>query len=144
MSRRYPDVIENQSKYFLFTFLRDPLQMNISLYFYWLKMKKSLDFSLEEHLINNPNYLSRCLGVTIDNYQQTIDRYNFIGFVDNYQDSLDLLAKSLNKKMFQAPKLNTSPRHKNLDRDVIRVFMSLNQLDYNVFDYAKGNWGSVK
>lgn len=135
---RYPEILKNKDEFFLFTFLRDPLEVKISLYYFEIKRNRQTCKNLEERIFKEDNYLSDRFPCDESNYQKILDRYDFIGFVEDYQYSLDRLATVLKKPKQLAPLVNKSERdfERHLSEDVISEFKERNQLDYKIYDYA--------
>ena len=63
--QRYPQAIEEE-RYRIITFVRDPLQIQLSLYRYERKRNTPIAKNIEEHLFLRPNYLSNRLPATIN------------------------------------------------------------------------------
>jgi hypothetical protein len=138
LHERYPQVVGNK-EFRLFTFVRDPLELKISLYFYERKMGRQMAPSLIQRLFEEQNYLSRRFPCTSDNYQEVLDRYFFIGITEHLQDSLDQLADMLGKRRLKVPRLNAAERdneYYDLSPEVISAFRAANPLDYRIYDYC--------
>jgi hypothetical protein len=137
---RYPEILEQRDNYFLFTFVRDPLDLKISLYFYELKVRKKLPYTLEERLLGSPNYLAGRFPCTADNYKDVLNQYNFIGIMEQYEESLKRLAALLGKKEVVLPHVNQSKRTTDihdLSPETIERFRNLNELDYCLYNFCK-------
>lgn len=140
LRERYPEILDQKSNYFLFTFVREPLDLKISLYFYELKTRKQLPYTLEERLFSSSNYMANRFPCTADNYKEILSRYNFIGLIERYEESMRKLAALVGKKEFTLPHVNKSDRNeevKKLSPDVIDKFKQQNQLDYQIYEYCK-------
>lgn len=140
LESRYPEVLQSKKKYFLFTFLRDPIEVKISLYYYLNRQKKQKrEMTLKEHLLSNHNYLSGCLGVKRGNYKEFLKRYDFIGYVENYQASVNALARILGKPEQTLTRENTSKRDSDatISNEIKQLFKEKNELDYEVYDYCR-------
>ncbi len=143
LHQRYPKILEEKRKYMIFTFIRDPLQLMISLYYFERKRGGNINVTLEEHLLNRePNYIANRIPCNESNYLEALDRYFFIGVTEKLQYSLDLLANRLNKKALKVPRVNRTKRdeqeHK-LSKGTIERFKERNQLDYKIYNYALSN-----
>lgn len=139
---RYPEILNNPEHYRLFTFLRDPLELRISLYYYEIKAgrRKKDTESLEEYLLRSDNYLAKRFPCDKDNYQQVLDRYTFIGFQEELQQSIDQLSVLFGKPKSILTQINLSPRDTqsdNLSTDFISSFKEVNRLDYLIYNYAR-------
>lgn len=138
LEERYPQCLKGE-RYRLITFVRHPLEVQLSLYYYEIR-KKRLDSgeSLESRLLLRNNYLASVIPCDEANYQEILDRYFFIGLVEKYQESFDRLATLLNEPSARLGVFNTSTRDKRgLSRDFISEFEENNYLDYQIYDYAK-------
>jgi len=135
---RYPSFLEQES-YRLITFLRHPLQVQISLHYYEIRMKRiSPQEPLEKHLLTRNNYLATVIPCNESNYKDVLNRYFFIGLVENYQESFEKLAALLKKPRIQVDNLNQSPRSRQrLSPGFLSEFEESNRLDYQIYNYAK-------
>ena len=136
--KRYPGVLHNRN-FKIFTFIRDPLEVKISLYYYEKKRGQREGVSLEQHLLERENYIAGVLDCTLDNYKEVLDRYFFIGITEHVQLSMDKLAKLLNKRKVKLPVLNPSrrdPQVSSLPPEIINRFKAANELDYRIYDYC--------
>jgi hypothetical protein len=137
---RYPQIY-GTDQFRLFTFLREPLQAKLSLYRYE-KEHYDINLSLEEHLLTRNNYLASIFPVTMDNYQDVLDKYFFVGIIEEAQASMDVLASLLNKPRQAIPWINKTNQGNELERSNIPVkfiekFQQENQLDYALYHYAR-------
>jgi len=128
---RYPGIAAHPEDYFLFTFLREPLELKCSLLRYEGE-KVTID-----RLLERPNYMASCLGVVKEDLEEVLRRYDFIGSVESMKDDFPMLLENLG---FPGPvrvnvsRLNRtgnkgfelSPRH--LER-----FREVNSLDYHLY-----------
>jgi len=138
LHERYPQCLDN-GRYRLITFIRHPLEVQLSLYYYESR-KKRLDSgaSLEKRMLLRSNYLASVLPCDESNYQEVLDRYFFIGLVEEYQESFDKLAALLKAPRVRLGMLNKSVReNRGLSRDFLSEFEESNSLDYKIYDYAK-------
>ena len=136
--KRYPGVFHNEN-FKIFTFIRDPLEVKISLYYYEKKRGKREGISLEQHLLERENYIAGILDCTLENYKEVLDRYFFIGITEHLQLSMDRLAVLLNKRKIKLPVLNLSHRDSQvsgLTPEITSRFKAANQLDYSIYDHC--------
>lgn len=139
---RYPEIVENPKKFQLFTFIRDPLELRISLYYYEIK-KGRRDInkqSLKDYLLSGDNYLAKRFPCDYRDYQKVLNRYTFIGFQEHLQESMDQLSSIVHKPKLLLPQVNLSPRdlqNSNLSEDIISSFKRINKLDYLIYNYAQ-------
>ena len=140
LHQRYPEVFLSD-RYRVITFVRDPLQVKMSLYRYELKNNVSQARSLEDHLFTRPNYVSERFNATQSNYREIVDKYFFVGILEQGQASLDLLARITGKARLELPWENktTDTAHAaiaELSADCINQFRQENELDYLVYEYC--------
>ncbi|MEM7593217.1 MAG: hypothetical protein AAF383_17175, partial [Cyanobacteria bacterium P01_A01_bin.83] len=138
LPQRYPNCLENKH-YQIFTFLRDPLELQISLYYYEIRNKRiTSDACLEQRLLLRKNYIAARIPCDESNYREKLDYYFFIGLVEEYQESFDKLAELLEKPKLKLKTYNDSlqPKQK-LSPEFISEFKELNQLDYQIYTYAQ-------
>jgi hypothetical protein len=143
LGQRYPEVFASD-RYRVFTFVRDPLEIQLSLFRYEQKNGQAKTDNIEEHLSLRPNYLAERFPVNKENYRSFIDQYFFVGVLEKSQESLDLLATLIGKRQVQLPWVNRSrAAEKNfaqsavLSADRIARFREENELDYLVYDYCQ-------
>lgn len=136
--QRYPE-IDNDGRFRLFTFLRDPLDVAVSNYFYQLKNDQSKSVDVHDYLFSNTNYLARILNVNAENFRERLDRYDFIGIVENYEESLRALSVFLECDGLTLNRVNSAERTESLDiisQEEINKFKEQNSLDYLIYEYA--------
>ncbi len=147
IARTYP-----HAKQFI-TVIRDPLEMQLSLFFdhqrrlkekgalYWKGKKVEIEYGgdIDAWVEQRHSYLLKFLPweINIDNYKEVIDQ-NFVHVcvTDNFQHSIDILAKKLNKKSCVVPKLNKSPRTQLPSESSIKRFQEKHTLEYAIYEYA--------
>jgi hypothetical protein len=138
--QRYP-AMSKGSELKVFTFLRDPLTLAISLYYHGKNVVGyDDDYTLDKHLSTVYNFTSSVLGVDKSNYKSILNHYLFIGIVETSQMSLDILADILKKPHLQLPQLNASEKDSQfymLKQKTIDLFNKNNQLDIAIYEYAK-------
>jgi len=158
----FPDIYDN-NKYRIIAFIRDPLDTAISKYFYDTKYNvfNKEDLSLKNYITSNfekeifynksefpkkaidhsltvSNYLASKLGCSESNYKEIIDKYFFIGLLEYGQQSLNILARLLNKKRIKIPHTNRTIRSNiNITMHDIEIFKENNKLDYLIYEYCK-------
>jgi hypothetical protein len=143
------------------TFLREPLDASISQYCFWrhtarpYQLKVGLleegsrsDFrDIEDFFRQRPrsDLLKFMPGeVTEGNYRDLIDRYFlFIGFVEEYEKSLDSLAGRLGFESRPAAHINRTQRNEELSRERREKFEGDNRLEYAVYRYALEKFGTL-
>lgn len=141
--QRYPEVIKNKEKFRIFAFVRDPLYLAVSLYYFKYKDKEAItNVKLKDFLKFMFNLLSNQFPCNENNYKEVLDRYYFIGIVEKMQESFDKFADLTGKKRITLPLENKSEKDFQLielknDLKFIEDFKKRNRLDYLVYDYCK-------
>ena len=140
LRERYPEVFSNE-RYKVFTFLRDPLKHSLSLYRYEKENNQTDIIEIEEHFKIRPNYMATILNATEKNYKQIIDRYYFVGIVEEMDKSIKILSKLIGKKYYKIPWINrTKSDFKTsseiLSKSAIDMFKEINTVDYLIYDYV--------
>lgn len=143
ISLRFPGVFEN-SQVRVITFVREPLDLMFSHFYYGKKKGHSyiLWDTIEEYLLNAmPNQLAHAIGCTESNYIERLDSYFFIGVLENFEDSINTLARLLGKTLpINTPHSNSSNKELvsgQLEDSVLKKFKARNKLDYLVYEYVK-------
>jgi hypothetical protein len=139
IKQRYPEIFIN-NKFKVFSFVRNPLHVAISLYYYEKRFGNNKNINLDQYLERFNNYISQRFPCSYDNYKKVINNYFFIGITEYLQDSFNKLASLINKDKIILPKLNVSIKdnqvHK-LSAKTIKNFKYKNDLDYRLYDYCK-------
>lgn len=141
--QRYPAILENE-RVRLITFLRDPFEHRVSLYYHGVRKKHNYakGYNLKEYLFNeiNSNFYAKVFGCTIENYQDILNRYFFIGILEDFDASFKVLAKKMGKSLPSAlPHINVSLRDSQIENlvTVMDEFRLENALDYLIYEYCK-------
>ena len=123
----------------MFTFLRHPLELHISLYYFDIRKQRiSADTPMEQRLLLRQNFISRLIRCDESNYQEVLQRYFFIGIVEKYQESFDQLILIIGQPSIKLKIYNETQRQQyNLSRDFIAEFKARNSLDYKIYNYSK-------
>jgi len=133
---RYPEIFTDP-RYYLFTFVRDPLAAKLSLYWYEQKHNVLPTMTIAEHLLSRDNYIAQCFPCTPDQMGKTLDRYDFVGVTEHMDESFVQLAERLHRKPLPVAHLNALPNEdQDLPRGLINAFRRRNELDYRIYDYA--------
>lgn len=140
LHQRYPEVFSSD-RFRVITFIRDPLQVKLSLYRYEKENNVSKHDDIEEHLLSRTNYIAHRLPATIDDYKEIIDRYLYVGILEEGQACLNDLAKLLNKPRVMLPWNNSTGKNRdteieNISDACLKKFREKNKLDYLIYDYC--------
>lgn len=162
---RYPNLKCNPRFHF-FSFLRDPLEMNISMFNYRWKMdpadcqRHKRYENLSNYLASTNNVVSKLMGCDPINFQKVLERYYFIGITERMEESIRVYKKTTldilrhfpdscmakrqicvleNKPDIQQQRLNVVSRQQDKDmipEDELRDFKERNALDYMIYESA--------
>jgi hypothetical protein len=138
LERRYPAVI-GSPRFRLFTVVREPLALVLSLYRWEGQMGIRRDDVLERYLIDHVGFLADALGATAENWPEVLARYFFIGLLERLEASVDLLAKCIGKPRVPLPRLNATdpyaraPHRRRLSAGAIARFRAANRLDEAIY-----------
>lgn len=142
LHQRYPESLISP-RYKLFTFVRDPLQVQFSLFRYEKMHNRSKVASIKEHLLLRPNYMANRFPATFENYKEVIDRYFFVGILEDSQLSMNILASLIGKPFHPMPWINRSVKDQNsyieteeVSQEIVAQFREDNALDYLIYDYC--------
>lgn len=129
------------------TFVRDPLELAQSLYFYEKGNRRDRGNralgSLNEFLLTHKNFMAFCLQCDKDTWRSVIDDYWLVGTTERMEKSLAFLARELWEPPVDVPTVNASERDETPDPEVVRIFFENNELDYTVYHYVREtekNW----
>jgi len=138
LAERYPEVFGDK-RFRVFTFLRDPLEAKISLYYYEKRHGMNAGVGLEQHLLGRSNYIANRFPCTATDYRSVLGGYFFVGVTEHMQDSLDKLAGLVGRPRVKVPLLNEAARDQQvlmLSPTVLREFRHRNELDYLIYQYG--------
>lgn len=126
----------------LISFLRDPLTHRVSLYAFGIKKGHSYvkGLELEDYILKENNYYSRLFECDINNYKERLEKYFFIGVMEYYNNSIDLLSRKLQMNVNRSiPNINRSNSEKYygiLSEEIKQEFKKSNRLDYLIYEYS--------
>jgi hypothetical protein len=148
MHKRHPKIIR-EINYKVFTFVRDPLSIRLSLFRYEHEKGRCHFKSFEDDLRERKNWFSKRFPANEFNYKMVIDRYFFIGILEEFQLSLDILAYKLRRPKKTAKLINFTAQKNtvgfsNLSSDIVSKFKHENALDYHIYDYCKQKYNDTK
>ncbi|HED13618.1 MAG TPA: hypothetical protein ENI62_08195 [Gammaproteobacteria bacterium] len=140
LHQRYPEVFTS-NRFRVITFVRDPLQVKLSLFRYEKENNVLKTDVIEDHLLSRPNYIADRFPATLDNYREIIDRYFFVGILEKGQACLDNLARVLDKPEVVMPWKNDTRKDNstnmgNISSAFLERFREDNALDYLIYDYC--------
>lgn len=156
---RYPRIWKSQSRY-LFSIVREPLDLQRSLYRYSRRNPKAAVMDEIDFLNLRENYLSEQFGCNESNYQEVLGRYSQIGIFEDLQGMLSCFAKQAlkylmnrpdtlmtrrairNFKQFPVPQIQhlnqtVVSTNDSLDVNVVDRFKERNALDYKIYDHIR-------
>ena len=133
----YPEALTNPDIKVM-TFLREPLELQGSLFRYERKHCAGNARTFEEHLTLRPNYMASLLRADEANWREVLDRYWFVGATERAQEGFDALAEALGKPRVDVARTNetaaseeSDPRH--LPSHLVAAFREANGLDYRIY-----------
>lgn len=139
---RYPEITVMPHRYWIFSLVRDPFDLRMSLYYYEIKAgrRDAKNQSLVDYLKTGENYIAKRFACSDNNYKSVLGRYSFIGLQEHLQETVDYLAFLFNKPSIFLEKANVAPRDnqfRRLSSSDIETFIANNRLDYTIYDYVK-------
>jgi hypothetical protein len=123
--------------------------------FYWKKQGgnairdgKKINLGEEQKDLNNHIRVARTFllnympfELTMDNYEEILEKYFvYIGIVEDYQTSINLLADKLGFPHVKVNKTNTSPRNEKVSEEVKEEFIKKHPLEYAIYNFALKNY----
>lgn len=140
LHQRYPEVLTQKTRYRIFTFVRDPLELMISLYYYERENGYNSNTTLEEYLVyREDNFMANRFPCAEQNYKEVLSRYFFIGITEYLQESFEYLALILNKKKIEVPHVNRTERDEQssgISTSTIKKFREKHTVDYKIYEYS--------
>lgn len=129
-------------RYRVITFVRDPLQIALSLHFFECRHRGGdggwEPGTLEERLLRRaPNFMARMMQCDESNWKTVVDSYWFVGLTEDLQRSFDVLAWKLGKPRVAVGRKNVTARERELDPAVFEEFFQRNTLDYKIYHYCR-------
>ncbi|MGC1480700.1 MAG: hypothetical protein WA771_09360 [Chthoniobacterales bacterium] len=136
---RYADEIA-QGNVRIVTLLRDPMERAISAYFYRQRQGKKVVPTVEDHLANMKNPMAHHLGFFgfEGTMRKFLETFFFVAVAENYDGSVRVLAKLMEREPVEVPRINATPRKPYEVSDAAReAFRKQNELDYAMFAEGK-------
>jgi len=147
LHERYPEIFSS-SRYRLFTFVRQPLELKLSLYFWERRQGKDFDDRpMEEELLDRPNFLARRFPCTADDLESVLAHYFFVGVTEHLQESFDLLADLVGRRRLRLPHANRSRSASDrvdLSSEFLNEFRAVNALDYQLYEHCLERFAATK
>jgi len=73
--------------------------------------------------------------------KKNIDKCHFVGITEDFDDSIKLLEKMFDWNLGKTMKKNVAPRrHRKVPEDLYEKIKALNQLDIELYEYAKSKY----
>ncbi|MEO8210042.1 MAG: hypothetical protein ABI840_05745 [bacterium] len=140
LHERYPELLNKKDECRIFTFIRNPLSIRVSKY-YFLKSMNAIgeNIKLTDEILKESNFIANLLPCNESNYKEIIDRYFFIGIVEKLQESFDLFADLIGKRREKIPFLNISEKDSqinDLTPQYLKKFKERHELDYKIYEYC--------
>lgn len=165
LANRYPEVITDP-RFHCLSFLRDPMERQISQYYYSKRprpnppKRRVEDYTLNFVLSNASNVIASCFQANDENYHGILDRYFFLGVAERHVDSMKVLVERIFAIYSAAPKTKGVERvlraieflrsrglpHENrtardrqvedIPDEVRQIFLQRNALDYKMYEIA--------
>ena len=137
----------------IITVVRDPLEMQLSLYFYMKKLiergemywqgqqVKEMKYGgdIDTWLEQRPSYMLRFFPfeLTLENYKSVLNKnYVHIGIAENMQKTVDVLAQKLNRNSITVTEENKTTREYRPSDVSIKLFKEKHQLEYLVYNFS--------
>ncbi len=132
------------------TFVRDPLEIQLSVFYYNHKMmeqgksfrdgkKREITSDIDEFLEAGTPFIKSFLpeNMSLENMDHYFnDYFVHVGIMEDYQKSMDVLAEKLKKPKVQVSKENAAVRFSNPSQSSIEKFKSRCAFEYALYDYA--------
>lgn len=165
LANRYPEVMTDP-RFHRFSFLREPMQRQISQYYYSNRpranppKRRSENYSLNWLLSRASNPMASCFQVDESNYEDVLAKYFFLGVSERHEESMKVLVERIFRIYSAAPKSAGVRRvlkavehlrgrglpHENrtardreaevIPDDVIATFKERNALDIKMYEIA--------
>ncbi|MDH5379452.1 MAG: sulfotransferase family 2 domain-containing protein [Cyclobacteriaceae bacterium] len=136
------------------TFLRDPLELQLSLYFYnrkrisakdmyWNGKKvETIEFDgdIDRWVEERASYMLRFLPFDLNskNFKEKLnDYFVHIGVTENMQKSVDIMANKLGFEKVLLSKENATERTLRPSESSVKIFKEKHKLEYLIYEYAK-------
>ncbi len=136
LHERYPEVFDNP-RYRLITFVRDPLETAVSMFFYVKKLgRQGFSDDLEHYLRHYRTDYAGVLNCRDGQCDEALERYWFVGVTEQFTQSFEALSRKMKQPYVVPPKLNTTLRSAKPSAGSVAVFKKNNALDYDIYAAA--------
>lgn len=131
-------------------FLRDPLEIQLSVFHYNHKLSKegknyrngklrTITSDIDEFLENSSSYMKyflpkECDASSLESYFS--DFFVHVGVMEYYQQSMDILAEKLNKRKITIARENVTERHQTPSETSIKKFKERCSFEYLLYNKA--------
>ena len=88
--------------------------------------------------------MAKVLNVTSENYKTILDRYDFIGIFEKYDESLLRLSYMLDNDYLTKKHINIAERNNlisTIRKEDLAMFKQRNQLDFEIYNYCFDRFG---
>lgn len=143
----YPDASQ------FITVLRDPLELQLSMYFYhkkrlekegslyWKGNKVDMEYdNIDEWVSERGSFmlLAFPFEINLENYQEIIHKHFIhIGVTEKLQESVNIMADKFEKKPLTVPVKNATIRKEEPSNLSIERFREKHKLEYAIYEYVK-------
>jgi hypothetical protein len=138
------------------TFIRDPLEVQLSVFYYRHQQDKqglfnrsgkpmNLTLDIDEFLETSTPYIHNFFpdDFNVETFEKYINNYFIhIGIIEDYQNSLNILADKLNKPRIKVPHINSSERFSKPSESSIKKFKEKCKWEYEI--YNRAHWENEK
>ncbi len=134
LHQRYPQILKNPV-YRIFTFVREPLNLRLSLLRFEIENKwLNGNEPIEQFLFDRPNWLCERFPCTDKNMDKVLSQYFHIGIMEDIQESFNCLAEKMNNPCITLPHLNsTKPCLFNITNAMKLEFYKVHEMDYHLY-----------
>lgn len=148
LAKRYPETFD-PLRWRKITFLRDPLELALSNYFYERARRPAYDASYEakplgQYLRDYPGIYLHHFECSLDSWQAVLGSYWFIGTLERLDDCLAYLARTLGKPApAKVPRENLTERPEAPDPADVAVFMHNVAHEFEIYRWVSARLGQT-
>jgi hypothetical protein len=148
----YPEIDQ------FFTFLREPFELRVSLYFHAKRQEnkgrrakqvtenyRDVNDYLSKEVRSNPYILNFMpYEMTMDNYKEILDKYFiYIGLTEDMQTSVNVLAARLGFPPTEVGRLNTAEYDEEISTEFREELRCNQPLEYAIYEYALNTYNKL-